>query len=117
MSFIKKRIESFLVALEGLSVLWSEDHSKVHLLATIAVLCAGWYFQIERIEWGLICMSIAMVWVAEGINTAIEHLTDIASPKIHPKAKMTKDVSAGAVLIAAIFAAIIGGIVFTPYLV
>ena len=64
--------------------------------------------------WGF-ALAVAIVWAAEALNTAIEFLADLASPEPHPLAAKAKDVAAGAVLVAAIGSAIVGVIVFGPY--
>ena len=69
-----------------------------------------------RLEWCAIVAAIGLVWTAEGLNTALEALTDLVSPGEHPLAGRAKDMAAGAVLCAAIAAAIIGAIIFLPKL-
>lgn len=88
---------------------------KIHVATTIVVIASGWFFSITPTEWCLVTLSIVLVLSAEGFNTAIEHLTDLTSPDYHPLAGKAKDVAAGAVLLAAIGAAIVGLIVFLPY--
>ena len=85
-------------------------------MATVLVLAAGLMFGISLLEWALIVLAILCVWVAEAINTAIEFLVDLASPEAHPLAGKAKDAAAGAVLVAAIGAALIGGLVFGPHI-
>jgi diacylglycerol kinase (ATP) len=65
-------------------------------------------------SWAWIVLAIGSVWTAEALNTAFEFLTDVASPDFHPLAEKAKDVAAGAVLLAAIGAAVIGALVFWP---
>lgn len=93
----------------------SQHNAWLHAVATTMVCAASMVFQISRIEWCLIALSIVTVWTAEAFNTALECLTDLASPDHHPLAGKAKDVAAGAVLIAAIGAVVVGGIVFVPY--
>ncbi len=90
---------------------------KIHVVIGICTIGAGWFFSINTTEWCLVTLSIALVLSAEGFNTAIEHLTDLTSPDYHPLAGKAKDVAAGAVLLAAMGAAIIGIIIFSPYLI
>jgi diacylglycerol kinase (ATP) len=73
------------------------------------------FFQLSRGEWCWIVLAIAVVWTAEALNTAFEFLADAASPNFHPVVRDAKDVAAGAVLITAIAAVIIGAIVFWPH--
>ena len=84
--------------------------------ATVAVVTAGLVVRLSAGEWCWVVLAIAIVWTAEALNTALEFLADVASPSFHPVVRDAKDVAAGAVLITAIAAAIIGGIVFWPHL-
>lgn len=109
------RIQSFKYAFAGItSFVKSEPNVKIHLFMTLLVLIGGFYFEISSIEWILSILAIGMVLSAEAFNTAIEHLTDLVSPDYHELAGKTKDVAAGAVLIASIAAAIIGFLIFWP---
>jgi diacylglycerol kinase (ATP) len=117
MSFIKKRFQSFKPAIDGwLSVLRNQPNSWVHALISILVLLLAVWLDIERLEWALILLTMALVWITEFLNTAIEAVVDLASPESHPLAKMGKDIGAAAVLISALAALIIGTIIFAPRL-
>ena len=85
------------------------------MVATAGVVAAGLFFQLSRGEWCWIVLAIAIVWTAEALNTAFEFLADAAAPNFHPVVRDAKDVAAGAVLVTAIAAIIIGGIVFWPH--
>ncbi len=114
---ILKSFKSFRYAIRGIGkVIRYENNAKVHLMATIAVIVAGFYLRISFRDWCLLLFSIAIVWISEIINTAIEKLVDLASPSFNEKAGTVKDISAGAVLVASIFAVIIGMLVFRQYL-
>lgn len=89
----------------------------IHLAAAILVVIAGFFFGIERGEWIAIIGCIGAVMAAEAFNTAIERLVNLVSPQWHPIAGEVKDIAAGAVLICAIAAAIIGLIIFIPYII
>ena len=109
----KKLINSFKYAIEGFnSSFKTERNMKIHVLATIIVIALGIYFKISVTEWCIIAIAIALVISAELFNTAIETLVDMVSPEKNPKAKLAKDISAGAVLATAIGAAVAGGIIF-----
>jgi diacylglycerol kinase len=111
-----KAIRSFRFAFLGIWQFFrTENNAKVHLLATIIVLTAGYYFQLARTEWLWIVAAIALVWITELVNTAIEKLVDLVSPDFDPRAGAIKDLAAGAVLLAALAAVVIGGLVFWPY--
>lgn len=112
---IKERLNSFKYAFKGIRLLFlSEMNAKIHLLFTSLVIIGGLFFSVSATEWCLLILSIAMVLCAEGMNTAIEYLTDLVSPNFNDLAGKTKDVAAGAVLIAAIGAATVGCIIFIP---
>ncbi len=116
-SYFKKRYNSFRFAFKGLnSAVRSEPHMRLHVLSTIGVVVAGLLFDVTKTEWCLLIGSIGMVFTAEIFNTAIETLTNLVSPQQNPLAGKTKDLAAGAVLAAAITAAIIGTIIFLPYI-
>lgn len=110
------RVRSFSYAIRGVAVmLRTQQNAWIHAAATVAVLAAGLFFGISRLEWCWIVLAIVAVWTAEALNTALEHLTDVASPEFHPIAGQAKDVAAGAVLIAAVGAAAIGALVLGPH--
>lgn len=112
---IQQRLNSFRYAIKGIWVLVStQANAQIHLLAICFVLILGFYTQISRTEWCIIILTCALVMALEAVNTAIETLTDLVSPEYHILAGKTKDIAAGAVLIAAIGAVIIGGLIFIP---
>lgn len=111
--FIQARMRSFGFAFAGLkNLLFTEHNMWIHVLATIAVVSAGQWRGLSGTQWCFLTIAIAMVWIAEGFNTAIERLCNVTSPEPHPIIKQVKDISAAAVLIAALAAAIIGLLVF-----
>ncbi len=115
---LKARLNSFRYALKGIADLFRHTpNARIHLFVACCALIAGFFFGISRIEWCIISLCIALVLAAEAANTAIEYLTDLVSPEYHPLAGKTKDAAAAAVLFAAIGAAIVGIIIFAPYLV
>jgi diacylglycerol kinase len=116
--YLLKRYNSFRFAIKGLhAAILSEPHMRIHALAALLAIVAGFALSITTIEWCLIFGCIGLVFMAEVFNTAIETLTNLVSPEFNPLAGKAKDLAAGAVLIAAITAAIIGTIIFLPYLV
>jgi diacylglycerol kinase len=80
------------------------------------VVLTGFLLHLKADEWCWITVAVISVWSAEALDTAFEFLTDVASPEFHPLAGKAKDVAAGAVLIAAVGAVIIGLLVFGPKL-
>ena len=111
----KKLINSFKYAIEGIiSSFKTERNMKIHVLAMIIVIALGFFFKLDKVEWCFIIIAIVSVISAELFNTAIETVVDMVSPERNPKAKLAKDIAAGAVLVVAIGAAIIGFVVFGP---
>ncbi len=111
------RIRSIRCALKGIGAMVCSQHNAwVHAAATILVVVGGLCFRLRADEWCWISLAIVSVWTAEALNTAFEFLTDVASPEFRPLAGKAKDVAAGAVLISAIGAVIIGVLVFGPRL-
>ena len=113
---LKKQLRSFGYAWKGIqSCVGKEQNLSFHLIAAMAVIIAGIVLGITRTEWIMVVMCIGTVIAAELFNTAIEKLVDLVSPERHPVAGRVKDIAAGAVLICAVAAAIIGLIIFIPY--
>ena len=91
-----------------------EQNIKIHIIIMIFVIIAGFYFEIDRIEWIICILLFGMVISLELVNTAIENTVDLAMPEKNQKAKIAKDVAAAAVLVSAVVAAIIGCMIFIP---
>jgi diacylglycerol kinase (ATP) len=110
------RIRSFRHAIIGiLRMVRCQHNAWIHVVATFVVLAAGFFFSLSWADWCWIILAISIVWTAEALNTAFEFLADVAAPEFHPLVRDAKDVAAGAVLITGLAAAIIGAIVFWPY--
>lgn len=109
------RLRSFVYAGRGIrKMIASQPNARLHALATCAVVGLGLALRVSRLEWIALVGATMAVWTAEAINTAFEHLCDVASPGFHPLVEAAKDVAAGAVLICAVGAAIIGVVVLGP---
>jgi diacylglycerol kinase len=93
-----------------------EKNMKIHAAAAVVVLLMSWLLKVSLIEFMILCLTITMVIVCELINTAVEVLVDIIVDVYHPKAKIIKDVAAGAALFSAFFSVIVGLIIFGPRL-
>jgi len=112
---IAGRVRAFRYALAGvLTMLRSQHNAWIHAAATVAVLILGFVLRLSTGEWCWIVLAIMSVWSAEALNTAFEFLADVASPEFHPLVQHAKDVAAGAVLISAIGAMVIGLLVLGP---
>lgn len=117
---MKKFLMGFVNAFNGIKVGFGQRNMKVHGFVAIVVGVAGWYFGISRSEWFVVIFLIAAVWAAELVNTAIESEANIMRDTLGaPYSVMgkAKDLAAGAVLVVAIAAAIIGLAIFVPRVV
>ena len=92
----------------------SQHNAWIHAAATFVAVGVGAYLGLTKSEWCWIILAIVSVWTAEALNTAFEFLTDVASPEFHPLAGKAKDVAAGAVLITAVGAVMIGLLIMAP---
>ena len=112
-----KRGKSFTHAGRGISLFLRTTHNAwIQIAIFVVAILAGFYFGIDRLDWMMLILAGGFVLAAECFNTAIEIDIDLTSPEYHPFARDTKDVAAGAVLIASITAACIGVVVFLPHL-
>src|SRR5258707_8746617 len=110
------RIRSFRHAIAGvLRMIQCQHNAWIHAAATLVVVAAAFVLRISAADWCWIILAISIVWTAEALNTAFEFLADAASPDFHPLVRDAKDVAAGAVLVTAIAAAVIGAVVFWPH--
>ncbi len=116
-SSISARIASFGYAIEGLRYLVrNEPNARIHVVAGVLAIIVGILLNIGAAEWRWIALAIALVFAAEALNTAIEQVCNLVSPRPDPLVKVAKDVAAGAVLVCAVTAAAIGVATFAPYL-
>jgi diacylglycerol kinase (ATP) len=114
---MKKLIRSFGYAFKGVAyATTSQLNFRIHLVAAVIAVIMGFALHISVSEWLWVALSITLVLVTEIFNTMIETLTDLVSPGYNEKAGHIKDMSAGAVVIAALFAFIMGLIIFLPKL-
>ncbi len=114
-SFLKNRIRSVGFALRGALVLIKTERSiKIQVAIALLVTAAGFYYEISTTEWIVQTLAIALVLGIEGLNTAVEKIADYIQPKYDQKIGFIKDVAAGAVMLVAICAAIIGLIIYVP---
>ncbi len=112
---MKKRIRSFGYALKGIrAVFGKEANVNIHLTMTALVVFCGFLFSISTTEWLICIICFGVVIGLEMMNSAIENLVDLVSPEKNKLAGKAKDIAAGAVLVAAICAAIVGLIIFIP---
>lgn len=114
-NFISSRLRSFIHAFHGwVYVMQTQHNAWIHAVVATLVFIIGLWLGLPARDWAVIILTIGMVFAAEFINTAIEAVVDLASPKRHPLAKAGKDVGAAAVLIAALAAVLIGLLILGP---
>lgn len=117
-NFLVRLLKSFVYALQGMAMLVrTQPNARIHLLATLLVCGAGFYFGLSRMEWLWVVVAMVLVWSAEAFNTAVEQLADTLHPEQHPGIGRAKDAAAAGVLIAAMGAAVIGVLVFLPHFI
>ncbi len=113
---IGARIKSFAYALQGIGFMLRTQHNAwLHALASAVVIAAGLILRVSASDWRWLVVAIAMVWVAETFNTAVEYVCDVVSPGYSEAVKHAKDIAAGAVFLCAVAAVLIGGITLWPY--
>ena len=115
---IRKRIKSFGYAFAGIKVMLREEHNaRIHVVAAVVAMALGLLFGITPGEWTAVVIVIAMVFAAEAVNSAIERTADFVKAERDDRKRDIKDLAAGAVLLCAIGAAVVGIIIFLPYLI
>ena len=108
-------VQSFRFAFSGLwYVLRTQRNTRIHLAVAATVVVLGIWLGLSSIQWAVLTLTIGSVLVSELLNTVAETLVDLVSPGYHPLAKVVKDVTAGAVLLAAIISVVIGLLVLGP---
>ncbi len=113
--FVISRVTSFRHAISGWwYVIRTQRNAWIHTIATISVVILAAWMGLPLRDWAVLLVTIAMVWTAEFLNTALEAVVDLASPSHHPLAKVGKDVGAAAVLITALTSILIGLLILGP---
>lgn len=109
------RLASFRYAFAGWwYMLRTQRNAWIHAVASVCVFALSVWLGLSRIEWAIIILAVGIVWMAEFINTALEAVVDLASPDLHPLAKVGKDVAAAAVLVGALTSVVIGLLILGP---
>lgn len=116
-TLLRKHLRSYKYALRGLgSILLGQLNFQIEFFIAIIVIIAGIFFELSTVEWIIIAFSIAIVLIAEGLNSAIEALSDAIVKDYNNEIRYAKDIGAGAVLLSTILAAFVGIIIFWPHL-
>ena len=110
-------LKSLGFAISGVKFMLQEPNFRIHLAATVLVICTSFYLGLSSTEWIIIIGCMGMVLAAEVFNTAVEQLCNMTEPNFHPLIKKIKDTSAAAVLILALVAAICGSLVLLPKII
>lgn len=106
-------LSSFKFATEGIRyAVTTQVNMKVHVIVAVIVISAATCLHVSSVDWLFLLLAITLVMMAELFNTAIEAVVDLVSLEIHPLAKAAKDTAAGAVLLTAAFAVVVGIVVF-----
>jgi len=114
-TFATSRAKSFRYAFAGWwYVIRTQRNAWIHAVISLAVIALSFWLHLSRVEWSVILLTIAFVWAAEFLNTALEAVVDLASPGQHELAKIGKDVGAAAVLIAAGASILVGLLILGP---
>jgi diacylglycerol kinase (ATP) len=109
------RLDSFRYAFAGWwYMMRTQRNAWAHAVLSTGAFLLGLWLGLDRIEWAVIVLTIGLVWMAEFVNTALEAVVDLASPDLHPLAKVGKDVAAAAVLVASLTAVVVGLLIFGP---
>ncbi|NQZ45813.1 MAG: diacylglycerol kinase family protein [Flavobacteriaceae bacterium] len=117
-SFLKNRIRSVGFAFKGLFLLLRTEASiKIQFFIALLATAAGFYFEISREEWMVQLLAIGLVMGIEGLNTAVEKISDFVHPEYHKKIGFIKDIAAGAVMAVSFIAGVIGLIIYLPKLI
>lgn len=113
--FFRSRLRAFHYAFSGWGyVLRTQRNAWIHATISSIVIILGFMLRLSARDWAIILLTICMVWMAEFINTSIEAIINLASPQIHPLAKIGKDVGAAAVLISALTSILVGLLILGP---
>ncbi len=109
------RLESFQHAFHGIGYTFrTQRNAQIHLAIALMIVIVGLEVGLPLAEWAILALTIGLVITAETLNTALEVAMDHLSPAIHPEVKIVKDVSAGAVLLAALTAVVVGLLILGP---
>jgi len=114
-NFLRSRARSFQYAFAGWQyVLRTQKNTWIHSVISLGVILMAFIFRLSSRDWVILIIAITIVWITELLNTALEVVIDLASPQMHPLAKIGKDVGAASVLLADLASIVIGLIILGP---
>lgn len=115
--FLHSRWFSLRAALAGARhTIRTQPNAWIELAAVVVVVCAGWWFRLAALEWAMLGLTFCLVLALEAVNTAVETVVDLVSPRYHPLAKIAKDTAAGALIFAVLGSLVVAGAIFGPRL-
>ena len=115
--FIKRFFRSVRYALRGIAIVWREEQNfRIEVLFSFVVIILSIFFKITRYEATIILFMIGLVLLLEVMNAVVERLVDLNKPRLHHYAQAIKELMAGVVLLSALLSAIVGIIIFLPYI-
>lgn len=115
---LKRAKKSFMYAFRGIKTAWKEEQNfRFHSVVAILVLLSALLLEVEKIEFLILFLLIGLVLILELVNSSFERLIDILKPRIHEYSKEIKNISSAVVLVSAILSAIVGIIIFYPYII
>jgi diacylglycerol kinase len=114
MRFVRNFLMAFVYAFAGIRFVLRQRNPRIQLMVGVLVCGLAAWLRVSRIEWAMLILCIGIVIAAESINSAAEAMVDLLSPEIRPAAKIAKDTAAGAVLIAAVAAVVVGLLILGP---
>jgi diacylglycerol kinase len=108
-------VQSFRHACDGLAyVVRTQRNARIHVVIGAIVVAVGLWLRLDLLRWSILALTIGAVWVGETLNTAVEAVVDLLSPEYHDRAKVAKDVAAGAVLLLGLMAIVVGVLILGP---
>ena len=117
MDELRARLRSFRYAFAGVRLLFGEEHNaRIHATITVLVVVAGIVLRVSPVEWGVLVICIGMVLAAEAFNSAIERVANYLTTERDDRIRDIKDLAAGAVLLCAIAAAVVGCVIFLQHI-
>ncbi len=112
---MQKFLRSFRYALRGIWYAFRHEHNlQVEVVFAVLVFLLAFLFRLSPTEKAILFITVSIVLALELLNTAVERLVDMTKPRVHPYAKVVKDITAGAVLLSALFSVLVGLILFLP---
>ena len=115
---VKRFLNSFRFSWDGLKYAYKYEQSMtIHLVCTIFVIILGIWLKISALEWAICILGLGIIMAIELLNTAVEAVVDIASPEIHPLAKIAKDTASASVGVFSFITILVDCFIFIPKII